>query len=246
MVCFRSGIDAPAPYGSPIDPFASPLRMTTTPLLTFALLLLPAYFLGSIPFGLLVGRLRGLDIREHGSRNIGATNVWRTLGPRWGLFTFLLDAGKGFAAVTLARAIAFHQVPQPVPDDFIAYAEAFAGLACILGHSFPIWLRFRGGKGVATSLGVILSMMPPFSTAVVFAVWLLVFAVSRYVSLASLVAAVSLPVTLAILYYLRWMDSAVTLAFACAAAFLVIRRHRENIRRLIDGTENRFGSKTRD
>ena len=217
--------------------------MNLAPLLTFTLLLLPAYLLGSIPFGLLVGRLRGMDIRKHGSGNIGATNVWRTLGPRWGLLTFLLDASKGLAAVCLARELAMHLVTLPVPDEYLAYAESFAALSCILGHSFPVWLRFRGGKGVATSLGVLLGIMPPFATAVVFGVWLLVFAISRYVSLASIVAALSLPTTLAILYYLGWLDSPVTLAFSCAAAFLVIRRHRDNIKRLIAGTENRFGSK---
>ncbi|MEI6713598.1 MAG: glycerol-3-phosphate 1-O-acyltransferase PlsY [Verrucomicrobiota bacterium] len=232
-------------------------------LLTLALILIPAYLVGSIPFGLIVGRLKGIDIRQHGSGNIGATNVWRTLGPKWGGTTFLLDAGKGFLAVRLASELAMARVTLPVPDDYLAYAEAFAGLACIIGHSFPVWLRFSGGKGVATSLGVILSIMPPIASLIVLVVWVLVFAISRYVSLASIAAAVSLPATMAILYYNQWrsshsgirisvidapnsisgIDSPVTLAFASAAAFLVIRRHRDNIKRLIAGTENRFGKK---
>jgi glycerol-3-phosphate acyltransferase PlsY len=151
-------------------------------------LILPAYFLGSIPFGLLIGKIGGIDIRLHGSRNIGATNVWRTLGPKFGLFTFLLDAAKGFFAVALAQQIAWRQVPQPAPEDYLAYAGVFAALACIIGHSFPIWLRFKGGKGVATSLGVLIGLLPGFATSVVLAVWVIVFAASRYVSLASVIA----------------------------------------------------------
>ena len=207
-------------------------------------LILPAYFLGSIPFGLLIGKIGGIDIRLHGSRNIGATNVWRTLGPKFGLFTFLLDAAKGFFAVALAQQVAWRQVPQPAPEDYLAYAGVFAALACILGHSFPIWLRFKGGKGVATSLGVLIGLLPGFATSVVLAVWVMVFAASRYVSLASVVAALALPVTVGSLLYLHHLEGNVYFAFSCAAALLVIRRHRENIRRLLAGTENRFGKKS--
>lgn len=215
--------------------------MKTAALFNLALVLIPAYLIGSIPFGLLIGRLRGIDIRKHGSGNIGATNVWRTLGPRWGLPTFLLDAAKGFLAVCSAEWIAWLRAQPPVPSEYLAYAGAFAGLACILGHSFPVWLNFQGGKGVATALGVIITLMPPLASAVVFGVWVLVFAISRYVSLASILAALSLPVTVAILWNRGTIDSSITVTFACASAFLVIRRHRENIRRLLAGTENRFG-----
>ena len=210
-----------------------------------ALLLIPAYFLGSVPFGLLLARLRGVDIREHGSRNIGATNVWRVLGPKWGSATFLLDAAKGFVAVRLAQYIAA-QVPAPpeMSEQYMAYAGVFAALACIVGHSFPIWLKFKGGKGVATSLGILVSLMPPVATGLVVAVWIAIFAVSRIVSLASLCAALTLPVTIAVLIRLDELDGTAYLAFACAAAFLVVRRHRDNIHRLFAGTEPRFGSKT--
>lgn len=217
--------------------------MTTFTLLNFSLILLPAYLIGAVPFGLLIGKLRGIDIRQHGSGNIGATNVWRTLGPKWGLPTFLLDVAKGAIAVWLGREIAFQRVPHPVPYEILAYAEAFSGLACILGHSFPVWLRFKGGKGVATSLGVILGIMPLMATCVVFGTWLLVFWLFRYVSLASIVAAITLPLTLLILMLNNLLESRVTFAFGCAAALLVIRRHRENIQRLVAGTENRFGKK---
>ena len=209
-------------------------------LFTFALILLPAYLLGSVPFGLLIGRLGGIDVRKHGSGNIGATNVWRVLGPKWGGATFLLDAGKGFAAVRLAENIAWARVPQPVPEDYLAYAAVFAALACILGHTFPVWLKFKGGKGVATSLGVLLAVMPPFATGIVLAVWVVAFAVSRYVSLASILAALALPLTVGALLFLDELQGRAYLAFACASAFLVVRRHRENIRRLFAGTESRF------
>jgi glycerol-3-phosphate acyltransferase PlsY len=207
-------------------------------------LTLPAYLLGSIPFGLLIGRLGGIDIREHGSRNIGATNVWRILGPRFGLATFLLDAAKGFFAVALAQQVAWKQVPHPAPEDFLAYAGVFAALACIIGHSFPIWLRFKGGKGVATSLGVLIGLLPAVATVIVLAVWVIIFAASRYVSLASVIAALTLPITVGCLLYLHRLEGHVYFAFSCAAALLVIRRHRENIRRLVAGTENRFGNKS--
>ena len=131
---------------------------------TLAALILPAYFLGSIPFGLIIGKLRGIDVRAHGSGNIGATNVWRVLGPKWGSLTFLLDAAKGFFAVSLAQQIAWRQAAPPaLEDQYLAYAGVFAALACILGHSFPVWLKFKGGKGVATSLGVIIGLMPPIA-----------------------------------------------------------------------------------
>jgi glycerol-3-phosphate acyltransferase PlsY len=210
-------------------------------LFTFALILIPAYLLGSVPFGLIIGRIGGIDVRKHGSGNIGATNVWRVLGQKWGGATFLLDAGKGFAAVRLAENIACWRFPQPVPEDYLAYAAVFAALACILGHTFPVWLRFKGGKGVATSLGVLLAVMPLIATGTVLAVWMVAFSLSRYVSLASILAALALPITVGALLLLDELQGRAYLAFACAAAFLVVRRHRENMKRLFAGTESRFG-----
>ena len=206
---------------------------------------LPAYFLGSIPFGLLVSRIRGIDIRAHGSGNIGATNVWRVLGPRWGLLTFLLDTTKGFLAVRAAQHLARLYARPPVPEDYFAYTALFAALACILGHSYPVWLRFRGGKGVATSLGVLLAMIPPLAVGIVLAVWAAVFGVWRYVSLASIAAALALPITVGTLLYFDQMEGRPYLAFASAAALLVVRRHRDNLRRLFAGTESRFAKTPR-
>jgi acyl phosphate:glycerol-3-phosphate acyltransferase len=208
-----------------------------------------AYLLGSIPFGLLVGRTQGIDIREHGSKNIGATNVWRVLGKKCGLFTFICDTVKGLVAVLAAKWIA-QEWPVQVQllhghtrTDFLDPASAgiVAAVGCILGHSFPVWLRFKGGKGVATSLGVIFGMMP-LAALITFAVWGLVFKVSRYVSLASIVAAVALPVVVIALMFFGPIHGWGNFYFAVAAALLVIKRHSENIKRLVAGTENRFGT----
>jgi glycerol-3-phosphate acyltransferase PlsY len=209
-----------------------------------------AYVLGSIPFGLIVSKSQGLDIREHGSRNIGATNVWRVMGRKWGLITFAGDVGKGLAAVLVGKWLAARwaiHVPLPHGHERLEHLGAdFAGIAaamgCILGHNFPVWLRFKGGKGVATSLGVIFGMMP-LAALIVFAIWGVVFKVSRYVSLASLLAAVALPVVVVALLFLGGLHGWGNFYFAVAAALLVIRRHRENIARLVAGTESRFGAK---
>src|SRR3954471_7784562 len=151
-----------------------------------------AYLLGSIPFGLLAARLRGIDIRQAGSKNIGATNVWRVLGWKWGLPTFVCDFGKGLVAVLSARQLAAHWIAQPAADD-LNYAGIAAAIGCIIGHNFPIWLGFKGGKGVATSLGVIAGMMPLASLGI-FTVWAIMLKLTRYVSLASIMGALSLPV----------------------------------------------------
>ena len=196
--------------------------------------LLGGYFLGSVPFGLIAGKLRGIDIREHGSRNIGATNVWRVCGWRFGLPVFLLDAAKGVIAVRLG-AWAAGQFGGPAD-----WCMVVGGMACILGHSFSIWLRFTGGKGVATSLGAIIGMLPVVS-AIIFGLWAVIFAITRYVSLASIIAAAAFPVT-AFLFRV----TAPILGFAIVAAVLVIVRHKSNIRRLLAGTESRFGSKKKE
>lgn len=203
-----------------------------------------AYLIGSIPFGYLAGKLAGIDIREHGSKNIGATNVWRVLGKNWGLPTFLCDVAKGWVAVILGFWLA-RQTPDAFRDP--AFAGIVAAVGCIVGHNFPVWLRFKGGKGVATSLGVIFGMMPLVSL-IIFAIWGLVFKTTRYVSLASLLAAIALPLTVVVLMLFGPANGWASVHgwgyfyFAVAAALLVIRRHRENITRLRSGTENRFGT----
>lgn len=205
--------------------------------LLVAAIVLVAYLLGSIPFGLIVSKSQGIDIREHGSKNIGATNVWRVMGKKWGLLTFACDVGKGLCAVLIGKWLAVRWGSGVLGMD---YAGIAAAMGCILGHNFPVWLGFKGGKGVATSLGVIFGMMP-LAAVIVFAIWGVVFKLSRYVSLASLVAAVALPVVVVALLFTGWLHGWGNFYFSVAAALLVIRRHRANIARLVAGTENRFG-----
>jgi acyl phosphate:glycerol-3-phosphate acyltransferase len=222
--------------------------------LVVTLIIIASYLLGSIPSGLLISKSQGLDIREHGSRNIGATNVWRTMGKKWGILAFFGDTFKGWLAVVIGFWIATrvgYDVPvargrtvvQHMTSD---YAGITAAMGCILGHNFPIWLRFKGGKGVATSLGVIIGMMP-FVSIIIFAVWGIVLKLSRYVSLASIIAALSLPITVIALMFIGPREGWAAIHgwgnfyFACVAAILVVKRHTANIKRLIDGTELRFG-----
>jgi len=202
--------------------------------LALALSLIAGYLLGSIPFGLFAARLKGVDIRKHGSGNIGATNVWRVCGWRFGLPVFVLDVLKGVAAVWFARWLAVRF------DGDFAWSAVAAAMACVIGHSFPVWLGFRGGKGVATSLGVILGLMP-LPSFIVLLIWAVVFKVSGYVSLASIVAALALPVVSIAFQFTEWRSGAPACGFAVFAALLVVVRHRSNIVRLRAGTESRFG-----
>ena len=192
----------------------------------YALAVLGGYLLGSIPFGLLFSRLAGLgDIRSIGSGNIGATNVLRT-GNRWvALATLIADGGKGAVAVLLARHLA---------GDTIA---VLAGTGAFIGHIFPVWLRFRGGKGFATFLGLTLALSFPVGLASC-ATWLLTAAIWRMSSLAALMAAALTP-----LFF--WMSGLwVVIPFAILYAALIFLRHRTNIQRIVAGTEPRIGSKT--
>ncbi|AOH47840.1 acyl-phosphate glycerol 3-phosphate acyltransferase [Selenomonas sp. oral taxon 920] len=183
-----------------------------------------AYLIGSIPSGLILGKLFWhTDLREHGSHNIGATNAWRTLGKIPGIIVFAADSIKGQAGVLLGLSL----VGTPL-------AAVVGGLMAIVGHSFSFFLRFRGGKGVATSLGV-LTMLMGNVTLIVFLLWLAIVCATRYVSLGSVVAGFLVPI-LAVLfaYPLEYI------VFTVIAAILVIVRHRENIKRLMNGTENKI------
>lgn len=190
-----------------------------------------AYLLGSVPFGFLVGRYAlGMDVRRHGSGNIGATNVWRLGGAGWGLATGVLDLGKGWLGVLLMNALN--------PDGSLWW-QVGAALAAIAGHNWTLWLRFRGGRGVLTACGAFLGLawLPVLAAAGGFAV---VYALSRYVSLGSMIAAVSL-VCFVILIPREWQSGPVKIAAAIAAAVIVIR-HIPNMRRLAAGKEHRFGA----
>lgn len=183
-----------------------------------------AYLIGSVPSGLILGKLFWhTDLREHGSCNIGATNAWRTLGKGAGIAVFIADSLKGQAGVLLGLFL----VGTPL-------AAVTGGLLAIIGHSFSLFLRFHGGKGVATSLGV-LTMLMGNVTLIVFAVWFVIVYATRYVSLGSVVAGFLTPILAALFSYPMEY-----IVFAVIAALLVIVRHRENIKRLMNGTENKI------
>jgi len=227
---------------------------------TVLIAVLIGYLLGSIPFGYIVGKMRGIDIRQHGSGNIGATNVFRTLGRNWGVLVFALDVLKGVVAVRLAMNISdtyagFIHFPSAAPgvlqgepvmwirigfcqipvDQFLGIV---AGFGCFLGHCFPIWLGFKGGKGVAVGAGILIGLTP-WTAIIGLAIWGIAFKISRYVSLASVLAAVSLPI---IVWLLERKTDAI-FWFTLTISLLAIWRHRGNIQRLLAGTESRFEKK---
>ena len=184
--------------------------------------ILLAYVLGSIPSGYLAGRLRGIDIREVGSKNVGATNVFRSLGKTIGVAVMLADIGKGIAAVAIA--VGLTDDPWPL----------LAAGAAIVGHVFPVWLGFRGGKGVAVTAGVTIGLMP-LAAAVMIPVWIVIVAITRYVSVASIAAAIFLT-PVAWLLGASWP----TVVFAGLVSLAVLWRHRTNLARLRQGTELRL------
>lgn len=191
-----------------------------------------AYLLGSIPFGLILARIfLGTDVRQIGSGNIGATNVMRTGSKKLGIATLVLDAGKGFAAVTLARHVGVWTASDA------ALLTALAAVLAMVGHIFPVWLKFKGGKGVATGVGVFLALVPK-AVLIVLAVFVVIFAMCRYVSLASIVATAAFPVVA--WFYIRQTGNLVLMPFIVAAALLIIAKHHQNIRRLLSGTEQRL------
>ncbi len=204
-------------------------------LAVLVLVLLAAYLIGAIPFGYLVARRHGIDILKQGSGNIGATNVGRLLGRRLGLLVFVLDAAKGALPAAAASWVS-RVVSLDLPPDTLPVA---AGLAAFLGHLFPVYLRFHGGKGVATGAGIVLVLLPgPFAGALL--VWLAVASASRYVSLASLLAAASLCAFRLLTPEPFARSHLILTSFCFLAALLVGLRHRANIGRLLHGTENRL------
>lgn len=197
---------------------------------------LVSYLLGSIPSGYIAGRVAKIDVRDHGSGNIGATNVLRTLGKKYGYAVFLCDVLKGFAAVRLAVFLAEHFEFARSRLDWFAI---LAAILCVLGHTFPVWLGFKGGKGVATSAGVMMGLAPA-ATFVAVLVWLIVFEITRYVSVASVVGAIALPAAIGVLLRLHWAHSLPIFYSAIALAIVVCWRHRSNFARLVRGSEQRF------
>ncbi len=205
--------------------------------MTWLLIAVLSYFIGSIPSGYLVARSQGVDIRQHGSRNIGATNVLRVMGKKWGYLVFLCDSSKGFLAVKLGFLIAAHSLQSPVLGGVIA------AIACILGHNYTLWLGFKGGKGIATSGGVILALFPVAVICCIAFVWVVVFYSSKYVSLASIASAVVLPFSVFLFVAKTGTEFWVVFGFSVLVCVLAVWRHQSNIVRLMNGTETRFGKK---
>jgi acyl phosphate:glycerol-3-phosphate acyltransferase len=211
--------------------------MSASPL-AIAAVLVAAYLAGSIPFSLLIARaVGGIDLRQHGSGNVGATNVGRLLGWKWGIVALILDALKGLLPTGL--------LPLLFSDAGVrGHLAVGCGLAAILGHMFPCWLGFRGGKGVATSLGVVL-MLAPWGGLAAAGVFAVCFAIWRYVSLGSIIAAMAFAIVQFVLLRpdpfssLKWSLA----AFSIAVPMLVILRHRSNIVRLLRGEEKKFVAK---
>ncbi len=196
--------------------------------------LLVAYLLGAVPFGLLIAKSRGVDLRASGSGNIGATNVFRCVGAKWGILAFVLDMLKGFGGVWCANLAC---LVAPVEGGHLLLLRVLCGTAAMLGHIFPIYLRFRGGKGVSTALGLLLGVAP-LAGLLGFGGWVLIFLASRYVSLASCLAGVIVGATVWTPLYAGsplWFCILITIL-----AVLAVVKHRQNIIRLAKGTENRF------
>lgn len=198
---------------------------------SYALAALLAYFFGSPPTGYWAGRMRGIDIRQHGSGNIGATNVFRVLGRTAGIAVLLLDALKGAVAVLVVPLLVVRWTGSTVPTDVL---ELIAALGAILGHNYTCWLGFKGGKGIATSAGVLAALVPG-AAATVIGLWVIVFLATRYVSVASITAAAALPLA-------TWVTAGniPRIIVTTLVGALAIWKHRPNIRRLMNGTENRF------
>ena len=203
------------------------------------LLIILAYILGSVPNALWIGKVfKGIDIREHGSRNTGSTNAARILGAKLGILTLILDVSKGLVPTLIAillRVDFFQNLIKISNFDYV-----LVGICAILGHVFSMFMNFKGGKAVATTLGVFLILVPK---AILFAaiVFFVVFAISRYVSLSSILAAISLPIFIYFLY-----QQTIYVILGILIAILIVVKHRSNIERLKNGTESKFSLKNKE
>lgn len=208
--------------------------------MAFLVLIIGGYLIGSVPFGLIIAKTHGKDLRSIGSGNIGATNLSRALGRKWGYFCFALDVGKGLLPTALAATLLSE--PAGLTELFGALA---VGCATIAGHIFPVYIGLKGGKGVATSFGVALGLWPYYTICSIFTIciWVVVVLIWRYISLASIVASVAFPIILVIAiaatpswhFHNLWP----LLAAATAIPLMIIMRHKDNIKRLIGGTESK-------
>ena len=198
------------------------------------------FLVGSIPFGFIAGKLNGVDIREKGSGNIGATNVLRSLGKKWGYSVFALDVLKGFMPLVLLKIFYLSESGHAGEMEG-AFFLVVAAILVILGHNYCPWLGFKGGKGIASSAGVLLGLVPwTFLSSSLS--WVIAFFVTRYVSLASLVACVAVPAST----YIFYRDHLAFVVLSIAMGIMGIWRHRSNMKRLLNGTEDRFKPKNKE
>ena len=213
--------------------------MSVSYFLAMASVLIVSYLIGSIPFGFLIGKLRGIDIREHGSGNIGATNVTRVIGPLYGKLCFFLDFLKGVLPSGLVLFLTDHASALEDPYRLLPVLATFAVVA---GHIWPVYLKFKGGKGILTAAGAILPLSP-WAVLIGFAAWVVVFKASGYVSLASITAAVVLPASAVLLRLFHLSNASIAaIVLFILLGILAILKHMSNIKRLVNGTENRFSS----
>lgn len=214
-------------------------------MLNLIVIVVLSYLVGSIPSGIIVSRkVRGIDIREHGSGNAGGTNVFRVLGWKYGVFVIILDALKGALAVVLISRLYLGSFPFPnaTPFDDFTLVQIIAGLSAVIGHIWTIFANFKGGKGIATALGFLITIIT-VDMLIAFGIFLLVVFVSRYISLGSITAAVSIPLILVARENLFGVDIQsyhTVLPFAIAIALLVLYTHRSNLIRLMNGNENKI------
>lgn len=218
------------------------------PVIAYIAIAIGAYLLGSIPFGFLVAKVKGIDIRSVGSGNIGATNAMRVLGKPAGIFVLVMDALKGYIACSILPALIFNSLAphysgvyvffQNEPLEFQSHCAVLAGLCAVLGHNYTCWLKFKGGKGIATTGGVYLALAP-WAVLIALIVFILALLLTRYVSVGSISAAVALPVAVWIMSPHNLLLGFVTTALGLMAIY----KHKSNIQRLLAGTENRFGKK---
>jgi acyl phosphate:glycerol-3-phosphate acyltransferase len=209
-------------------------------LVSYVVIAIAGYLLGSIPTGFLVAQTKGIDIRAVGSGNIGATNVLRALGKPAGAFVLFMDALKGWLAVVPLSQLILFAFGLASDARTREVGAILGGVSAILGHNFTCWLHFKGGKGIATSAGVLLALVP-WALLTILILWIMVFAWTRYVSMASVTAATVLP-------FASWatQESVTRIMVTAALSVLAIYKHKANIQRLLHGTEARFGSKSKE
>lgn len=206
----------------------------------FAALIIASYLLGSIPFGLIIAKAHGKDLRKIGSGNIGATNLSRAMGRKWAYFCFILDVSKGLIPMLITAGFISSE-----PGTAELFLWLMVGVAAVIGHILPVYLKFKGGKGVATSFGVALGLWPYYTICAVatFVVWIVVVLIWRYISLGSIIASIVFPVTLIVIIAAgqEWDFANLwpLLTVAIGIPIMVIVRHHENIKRIIAGTENK-------